>query len=268
MQVRARERAFELWRGGNQQKAVTLAIKFQFRVRPSQDQLESKFNVVQQLVATDKIDLLLRYIKDDAALAKEAVYRCTTHKHLKVAGKIIQTSHFDPAEFPEVISRMKQSSMRYFLNSKDVLLPELIEMVEDDLECIAFIVEDLDYKSNHQTGNKRRIAWMGELAATLFHKYPAIVPYLRPNVAKKLSRMRPPKPTTQLDFFGPQGEGCLVLEVPQDSVMMIDTPEKLAGIEWSYPIYGLDCEWRMNVTKFDFNPVSILTIACEAVKDT
>mmetsp|Transcript_26005 Transcript_26005/g.46051 ORF Transcript_26005/g.46051 Transcript_26005/m.46051 type:complete len:540 (+) Transcript_26005:2253-3872(+) len=248
-----KERAFDLWRVGNHKKAVALAVDFQFR-----QNLQANFDAIAQLVKADKVDLLLRFIEDDADLSREAVNRCTTNKHIKIAGKIIQNAQFNPTDFPEVINRMKKNSMRYFLNSKEFGLPELIDLVEDDLECLGIVIEDLEFKCF-----KKHVTWMGELAAYLLRKYPKVIPFVRPNIVKKLSSMPESDRAEPQDFFGPSDPSYLTLAIPEEAVKMIDTEEKVSQLEWSYPIYGLDCEWRPNLIKFESFPVSIFTIACE-----
>lgn len=228
--------------------------------------MQARYDVVAQLVRVDKVDLLLRFIDDDLDLSREAVKQCTTNKHIKVAGKIIQSCNFNPTDFPDVINRMKKNSMRYFLNSKEFGLPELIDLVEDDLECLGIIIEDLEFRCKVSTGFKKHITWAGELASYLIHKYPKVVPFVRPNIAQKLSSMPVSGRSAPVDFFGPSDNTYLELPLPQEAVRMIDTPDKLAEIEWTYPVYGLDCEWRPNLIKFESFPVSILTIACETVK--
>jgi hypothetical protein len=258
--------AFSLWRSGNFKKAVVLSVDFQFQVKSTQTQLQSQFNAIQHLVKTDKVELLLRFIEEDLALSREAVARCTTNQHIKVAGKIIDKCNFDPVEFPEVINRMKKNSMRYFINSKDFGLQELIDLVEDDMECLGIVIEDLEFKCKTHLGFKKHVTWMGEYAAYLLSTHPSVRPFVRPDIVKKLSSMPISERTAPLDIFGPSDSSFLSLPLPQEAVRMVDTPEQVSQLEWGSQAYGIDCEWRPNLIKFESFPVSILSVACETVR--
>lgn len=66
--------------------------------------------------------------------------------------------------------------------------------------------------------------------------------------------------------FGPRSPEYLSLTLPQEAVQMVDSQSKLSQVDWTAPIYGIDCEWRPNFSKHEANPVSILTIASSTVR--
>jgi hypothetical protein len=71
---------------------------------------------------------------------------------------------------------------------------------------------------------------------------------------------------TEYGFFGPSHSSYLSFPLPQSSAKFISTSAQVNTIEWTSQAYGLDCEWRPNVRKYQKNPVSVLTIASEEVQ--
>lgn len=205
-------------------------------------------------------------VKDNLEMSREAIRLCSTPHHVKCAEKIIERCNLDPYAFPRVISVLKRNSMYYFLKGTDIDLFELIGLVEDDMECLGMLIEHFQNQSKAYEDYRLNTVGLGELAAHLLRSNPRVKPYIRPHIAKKLEAIPPSTKALRLDSFGPIGTDHLTLPLLRSAVKVINCPEQVAQLEWTSQVYGLDCEWRPNLMKYQTYPVSIMTIASETVR--
>jgi 3'-5' exonuclease len=199
------------------------------------------------------------FIKDDLELASIAVSKMCTNKHSKVAGKIVESSGLNPTDFPKLLERLNKNALRYFINSDDLCLYQLIELTYDSPEMLAIIVEDLEFQ-----GKKFKDSWQLGLASFLLRKFPDLP--VREPIKSIVKAYKPRNAKGPSKTFSPlQPEFDLTLELPQSSVIFVDTIEKLNNMHWTGPIAGIDCEWRATLVRFKKYKVSIMQIAFEDI---
>ena len=207
----------------------------------------------------DEIELVNVFITNDESLARSAVSKMCTYKHSKFAAKIVDNHKLDPLEFPMLIERLNKASLRYFLNNDDLCIYQLIDLTRDMPEMLGNIAEDLEFM-----GKKNKTSWALGISSYIYHNYPNAI--IRQSVVKTLSSVNPRVCSGPSQSFSPlEPEHDLIYELPYETIIFVDTLEKLLNVQWTTNIAGIDCEWRPSLVKFQKTQVSIMQIAFENV---
>jgi hypothetical protein len=180
-----------------------------------------------------------------------------TNKHCKIAGKIIDNAGLNPEDFPELVERLSKSSIRYFLNVDDMGMYQLIDLVEDSPQMLAYIAEELEFQ-----GKKVKNSWQAGLASLIAKNHPDCP--IRLNIRQALQSQSPRVVPSTDDCFSPlQPELDICFPLPRDCIKFISLPEELTSLNLSGEVIGIDCEWRPSIVKFQKFKVSIIQLACE-----
>lgn len=206
------------------------------------------------------IELINILVSRDIELTKNAIALMCTNKHIKYAAKLVEKAGLDPNEFPEMVNRLKKVSMRYFISSGDIGMYSLADVVSDDPDLLAILIEDLEFKYT-----KKNIEWMGPLAADLFRLYPQVSSVFKLETIEKITRIKA-RTTNFTDRFEPlQPEFCMSINIPLENVKFIDEESQLSDLVFSGNYCGLDCEWKPSMVKFNDTKVALLQMAFEDV---
>lgn len=207
----------------------------------------------------DETELINVFIHGDKELAALAVSKMCTNKHSKIAGKIVDTAGLNPLDFPMLLERLNKTALRYFLNNDDMCVYQLIELTYDMPAMLGIIIEDLEFQ-----GKKFRDSWQIGLASFLVHKFPAVP--VRDQIKNALLKISPRHALGPSAVFSSlQPELDLTLELPRESVLFIDTLDKLNSMQWTGNLAGIDCEWRPSLVRFQKTKVAIMQIAFENI---
>ena len=187
-----------------------------------------------------------------------AVKKMSTSKNCKIAGKIVDSQRLDPAEFPELITRLAKNSISYFVNVDEIAVKQFVTLVEDQPQILAYVAEELEFQ-----GKKVKNSWQGRLAAWILQQHPECP--VRPSSLSQIELMEPrPNPQPD-DLFSPlQPEYELVYPLPRESVCFVASPQQVQTLDFSGEVIGIDCEWRPSVVKFQKFKVSLIQIASES----
>ncbi|CAG9312615.1 unnamed protein product [Blepharisma stoltei] len=247
--------ASQLWKQKNFQKAVKMSREL--GISRELDQIEK---AIPTLVQKSDIELINILVGTDHDLVRQAVELMCTNKHIKYAGKLVQKAGMDPTEFPDMMSRLKKVAMRYHIQSGEIGVYNLADIVSNDLELLSILIEDLEFKFM-----KKNIEWMGPLAAELFLCYPGVASQIRPETVERLRKI-PPRAKNSSDRFGPlQPEFSISINLPQEQIKFIENEDQVQELVWAGRFVGLDCEWKPSMVKFSENKVALLQIAFEDV---
>lgn len=209
------------------------------------------------MVKRDEIDLVFSLIANNKELASKAVRKMCTNKHCKHAGKIIDNSGLNPIDFPELVERLGKNSVRYFIHVDDISIYQLISIVNDTQDLLAYVAEELEFQ-----GKKFADSWQSAIAAGIAQNFRTCP--IRPNIRKILEGTVPRPISPSTDSFSPlQPEFDICFPLPRDTIHFINTLESLERVQFSGPIVGIDCEWRPSIVKFQKFKVSLIQIACE-----
>lgn len=159
-----------------------------------------------------------------------------TNKHSKLAGKIVESTGLNPTDFPALIERLNKTALRYFLNNDDMCIYQLIELTEDIPAMLGIIVEDLEFQSK-----KFRDTWQAGISSFLIEKYPSLP--VREQIKSALKAITPRKCAGPSNSFSPlQPEFDLSYPLPRESIIFVDTLDKLNAMQWTGSLVGIDCE--------------------------
>lgn len=196
-------------------------------------------------------------IHNNAELAANAVRQMCTNKHCKLAGKIVENSGLNPTDFPALVERLNKNALRYFMSNDDMCFYQLIELVSDVPEMLTIVVEELEFQ-----GKKYKGGWQTGMASALLNIYPGLP--VREQVKNALAGFTPRThkgPSQNFSCLQPEYDLCYPL--PRDTIVFVDTCEKLCMMNINRSIAGIDCEWRTSLVKFQKTKVSLFQIAFE-----
>lgn len=180
-----------------------------------------------------------------------------TNKHCKIAGKIVDSAGLNPESFPDLVERLSKSAIRYFLNVDDMGLYQLIALVEDYPQLLAYVAEELEY-----LGKKVKNSWQGGLAALILKSHPECP--IRGSSKNAIQQMKARTSSRINDLFSPlQPEYDIQFPLPRELITFVNTPEQVELLDFSGEVVGIDCEWRPAIVKFQKFKVSIIQIATE-----
>lgn len=135
------ELACNYWNNKKHEKAVVLCQKLKLCNR-----LQSDFCALEFLVKSNKTELVKKLTKKNPDLAKTAVKLMTSERHAKFAAQILKESQLSLEEYPSLLSILKRKTVRYHLKASDIGFFRLAEIVNDDPECVAFVIDQLQFE--------------------------------------------------------------------------------------------------------------------------
>jgi len=251
------ELACSYWNNKKHEKAVVLCQKLKLCNR-----LQSDFCALEFLVKSNKTELVKKLTKKNPDLAKTAVKLMTSEKHAKFAAQILKESQLSPQNYPSLLTILKRKTVRYHLKASDIGFFRLAEIVNDDLECLAFVIDQLQFECKLYLDKKKK-NYAGGVAADIFRNYPYSAPFLRRPVKKAVENI-PPRNFSLSDSFGPRNpEVEAILPFDFSDLKFVGSLDSVKELDLRGDVVGLDCEWRPSLTAFDTTKVSIIQIAFE-----
>ena len=249
--------AISLW---NQQKLIqSVEFACDFHI---ETQFQIATNAFLHLIDGNKTDLALKLMENAKEIANEQILCLIERKKVKLAGKLMEQSGISGENYPEVVKELRQNAIRYYLNTEEWDMRQLVDVVKDNSEDLSLIVRELYAKCRVYADISQGEVQKGVLIARILTNFPNIL-----EVAEEVRRNLPRHsmnnhPFFPVDAFGPLDPAALHFPDPKNTIHFVSSLQDFLETDLeSTDLVGLDCEWKPNLTKLQLFPVSILQIS-------
>lgn len=241
--------AVQHWQGKHRAEAVRFV-----RLIGMQNEFVAETCPLEVLVKTNEIPLAEELVSGDVVLVSSLVRLLRKGDQVKVAGRLIRQYKLNKSEFPDICRQIKMRAVHYFVNSEELALWRLAEIVEEDREMLGLLVDALLLS---------RKATLNQLALHLAQTTPSLLYSLRPKARNALKSIPPSSvPVTPIDDFVPENPQALRYPLSPTSIVFVASNEDLASADLEgSDVVGFDCEWLPPLISINDSPVALFQIA-------
>lgn len=258
----------------NDQKTISIAANY-ISVLGLHDQFE--IDGIVKSLATDKEGLksLENLIRNFPDLQKKAVQYCIEGRNSKNASEIVTTFKLNPHDFPQLITELQKSSLRFHMGEGTWI--QLEERFYQTKDVLGLIIEEFLKKD-----------WLNQALSIIKRHNLLEGNYLKASVQKEVEPYLTVPPTKTFiylenelftkDDFAPTHEvlglaepntylhlSDVGIDVKKDLIFIDDTESEAFELAikdiLSCEAIGFDTEFKFNLTKFDVHGTGLMQIA-------